>query len=93
MNNPLKGWVFLQVRLRRTGNGTKKTIDILIVHKNLTFTNFNVYLNIMLFPEDEQPASLARLGSTPIVLIRQVFPQVRSVVLQLGLANNPIWST
>ena len=46
----------------------------------------------MPFPEEEQPVSIARLGSSPIVSARQVFPQDRSAALQLGLANNPIWS-
>ena len=42
----------------------------------------------MPFPEDEQPVSIAKLGSSPIVSTHQVFLQDHPAVFQLGLANN-----
>ena len=73
----------------------RKSIEILLVstRKFYNFTMFiNVHLKIMPFLEDEPLASLGRLDSTPIVLSPQVFPQDRSAVLQLGLADNSIFS-
>ena len=48
---------------------------------------YNGSLTIMLFPVDEQPASIARLGLSPTVSTHREFRQGRSVILQLGLAN------